>query len=194
MSVLSFIKENRVLVAGLVLPLLLIGVLAIAKSIPSSITEPPQHQVVYYSAGWSPKGQLTLKVDDTGHLVAEFKKNDGYKATPNETAPKTILYIYDPKTNIAHDTELTLGTDDALPSLDKFSNLTLSKEQTSSDGYIFEQYHYRNNSLITEIFAYHSSDNGPVLSKGGKLVKLPLPTQNYGNNQFVGWVSEGDVK
>jgi hypothetical protein len=194
MSVSGFIKENRVLVAGLVLPLLLIGILAFAKTLPATMIDPPTHKVAYYSAGWSPKGQLTLKIDDAGHLQSAFKATENYKANTNDTAPKATLYIYDPKTNTTQDTQLTLGDKDALPSLEKFSGLKFSNQQTSPDGYIFESYHYRNHSLITEIFSYHSYNNGPVLSKNNRIVKLPLPNPYTGNTEFLGWLTEEGTK
>lgn len=194
MAVLGFIKENRVLVAGLVLPLLLIGVLALAKTLPAKMIDPPANKVAFYTSGWSQKGNLTLTVNATGHLAANFKADKNYKPSSGDQAPKTTLYIYDPKTNIVHDTELTLGTNDALPSLDKFSSLKLSTEKTSSDGYLFEPYHYRNHSLITDIFTYRASDNKPVLSKDGRFISIPMPQQSYGNYEFLGWITEGEAK
>lgn len=194
MSVSVFIKENRVLVAGLVLPLLLIAILAFAKTLPATMIAPPTYKVAYYSQNWAPKGQLTLKINDAGQIQAAFKHNENYKPYANENEPKATLYIYDPKTNTTTDTQLILGDNDKLPSLEKFSGLKFSSQQTSPDGYVFESYHYRNHSLITEIFSYRSNNNGPVLSKNNRIIKLPLPNPYTGNTEFLGWVTEEGTK
>lgn len=193
MTAINFIKENRVLVAGLVLPLLLVAVFAIAKMLPASMVPPPTHKIVFYSAGWSNKGQINFKVDDVTHYpVANFAQNPNYKAGTNDPDPTSIIYIYDPATNKVEQKTVALDKDGKPTAFDNFSKLKLSIEPVSPDGYVFESYHYRNSSLITDVFSYRSRDHGPALSKDGHLITIPFANPNYSSIQFLGWVIEGD--
>lgn len=190
MTVLNFIKENRVLVAGLVLPLLLIGMMAISKNIPSS--QPlPQYKVVYSSFVWGSNEQISFKVGDDGQLLGHIIDNPNYKGSQ---AAKSILYLYDPKTQLTESVDVTLDTNKQLTSFGKFSTLKLSKIQPSPDGYIFESYYNRNYSLLTDIFAYRSYPNGPVLIKKGTIHQIPMPNPYYGSPEFIGWVIDGAQK
>lgn len=187
MTVSNFIKENRVLVAGLVLPLLLIGVLAFAKSIPASMVDLPQHKVMYYSPGWSNKGQITIKLDTEGKLSPVFNATANYNPVSTDQNPTTMIYLYDAKTNTVEETSVTLDKDGQVTALDKFKDITLSTQAVASDGYIFEAYRYRGHSLITDIFSYRSRSNGPSLTNKGRVINLPQPRLQYGSITFLGW-------
>lgn len=188
MTVSSFIKENRVLVAGLVLPLLLIALLAFAKTIPASLVPLPEHKVMYVSQGWSGKGRIAIKVDDDGKINPVFNATANYQPVGNDQNPTTMIFVYDPKTNTVEDTSVTLDKDGKVKELEKFKDIRLSTQAAASDGYIFEPYHYRgNNSLITDIFSYRSYSNSPVLSNKGRVINLPQAPHSYGSFEFVGW-------
>jgi hypothetical protein len=187
MTVSSFIKENRVLVAGLVLPLLLIGVLAIAKTVPASMVPLPEHKVMYYSQGWSSKGQIAIKVDTDGKLNPTFNETAQYKPAEKETNPITTIYLYDPKTNTVEETNVTLDKDGKVTALEKFKDIKLSTQTVASDGYIFEPYHYRNYSLITDIFSYRNYNSGPALTNKGRIINIPQARTYYGTLEFLGW-------
>ena len=189
MAVLNFIKENRVLVAGLVLPLLLIGVMAIVKNLPQSMSPPPEYKVLYYSTIWSAGDRIAFSLDENGKLISNVVANPNYKG-PQDA--KTVLYLYNPKTGVNESIDVTLDKDGKPTSFDKFSNLKLSSTQPAPDGYFFQSYYYRNYSLLTDIFAYRSYNGGPVLTKKGAMHQIPMPNPYYGNTEFVGWVVEGD--
>ena len=189
MTVLSFIKENRVLVAGLTLPLLLIGILALAKALPASMVDPPQQRLVYMTKSWSGNGQITVKVGDDGALSSSYEPSKQPQYGMAEQFPKTILFLYDPKTNTVEDTSLTLDKDKKITSLGELENIKLSKQITSADGYVFEPYASRRHSLITDIFSYRSYNGGPVLTKNGRIVNIPHKNY-YGQIEFLGWESK----
>lgn len=187
MTVSSFIKENRVLVAGLVLPLLLIGILAVAKGIPASRIPLPAHKVMYYSAGWSSKGEIVAKVNSDGKLTAVFNAAPHYTPAANDRNPTTIIFLYDPQTNSVDDTTVTLDEKGNVTALEKFKDLQLSDQSTAPDGYIFEPYRYRGYSLITDIFSYRYYQSGPTLTYNGRIITLPQPPLPYGTLKFIGW-------
>jgi hypothetical protein len=191
MSVLNFIKENRVLVAGLVLPLLLIGMMAIAKNLPASMAPAPEYKVLYASFVWGSSEKISFKVDENGKLTASVTANQNLNGTQS---PKTILYLYNPKTQFNESIDVTLDADKKPTSFGKFGDLKLTNTQPSPDGYSFESYYNRNYSLLTDIFAYRSYNGGPVLTKKGVVHQIPMPNPYYGSPEFIGWVIEGDTK
>lgn len=194
MTVSTFIKENRVLVAGLVLPLLLIGTLAFSKTIATHLIAPPQYKVMYFSQGWSQKGQITIKLDSQGKLNAVFNPVANYASATNTQSPTTAIFLYDPLTDTIEEVSITLDKDNKPTSLDKFANLELSNQTISDDGYRFQPENYRNSNLITDIFSYRSRYGGPVLVNKNRIINLPRPEKYYSTFEFLGWVKSGGQK
>lgn len=187
MTVSNFIKENRVLVAGIVLPLLLIILMVFAKTIPASMIDPPKHKVMYLSKNWSQKGNISIKVETDGTINPVFTPNKDYKENANDNNPTTILYLYDPQTNTSDETSITLDANGNVTALEKFKDIKLSTQAISKDGYMFEPYSYSHGSLITDIFSYRSSYNGPSISNKARVINLPQGRLSYGQFDFVGW-------
>ena len=193
MSVSNFIKENRVLVAGLALPFLLICLMAVAKIIPASLVEPPTQKVVYYSNEWAARGNLVPKIGTDGKIMMTFNENKGYTPNPNYNTPdpKTTLYLFNPVTGVVSQQTVTIDKDNKISTADKFTDLAVSSDQPSSDGYTFQRDYYGGNSIMTDIFWSRSRYYGPILVKNGRVVRIPLPTSPYyGTFEFLGWVKE----
>ncbi len=198
MSLLPILKQNRVFVAGILLPFLLIALMALAKNVP--LAEPPQHQAVFWVKGWSNGGSLTAKIKDDKHLEITYSKNKNYVPPPSyvDPAPKATVYIYtpNPSPDLATIKEIVvdvppadLANDTATLSVPQLSELTFTGEATSPDGYNFEPYNYRRHSMITDIFGGYNS-NGPALIKSGRTLRIKLPSGYYnGTPEFIGWVS-----
>lgn len=199
MSIMSVIKENRVFVAGILLPFLLIALLAVAKNIPP--IDPPHQQVVFWTKGWSDRGALNALVKDDSHVEFTYTKTKNALVQPNYAPPPVTatLYIYNPVTNTTREIPIKLTDDDMkedskVISVPEIANITLSKTSPSQDGYNFESYSYNRNSMITEIFSNNNS-YGPCLTKQGRIVRIPPPNGYYnGSPEFLGWVISGDVK
>lgn len=188
MSILSFIKENRVLAAGLVLPLILVGLLAVAKTLPERMIDPPKAKLVYFSRNWSPKGQINLSVNEQGKFVAKFDANKDYKPNNSDIAPKDLVYLFDPQKNIVTEYPIELNDKNEPVVPEVLQSISLSNQQPSADGYTFEAYHYRSHSLLTEMFAYHSYDSGNgVITKNSRVIPLPYPKTYLGGFEFLGW-------
>lgn len=198
MSLLPILKQNRVFVAGILLPFLLIALMAIAKNVP--LADPPQYQAVFWVKGWSGHGNLSAKIKDDKHLEITYTRNKNYVPSPSyaDPAPKATVYIYTPTPSpematlkeITVDVSATdLTKDSAVLSVPQLDALAFTGESTSPDGYNFELYNYRRHSMITDIFGgYHN--NGPALIKMGRAVRIKLPTGYYnGTPEFIGWMS-----
>lgn len=200
MSVGSIIKQNRVLVAGIILPLILIGLLALAKSFPDKVVDPPQYRLIFWTKNWSGMGNLSARVNEQSQLTISYVPNQGYKPTNNEPLPKATIFIYTPATNRVDEYQVTAPANAdastapipvAMPSLD---NLKISSQALSPDGYSFEPYHYRGSGLITEIFIGGSRSYGPSLVKAGRMIELPKSSTYYTSPEFIGWITEGAVR
>jgi hypothetical protein len=193
MSILNFIKENRVLVAGLVLPLLLVVTLAITRMIPSTVTDPPQHKVIYYSQNWSGMGSFAPKVNEAGKIEILFNANPQNSGAMGGQPPTIILYAYDPANQSVKNLTISYDSYTKPEITEKFSSVKLSSQFTSPDGYVFQEYRNRDYSLLTDFFGGRGYSNSPSLFKNGVYHDMPLPSPYYGTSMFLGWVIEGDV-
>lgn len=189
MSIFNFIKENRVLVAGLVLPLLLIVFLAIARAIPATLSDPPQYKVMYYSQAYSGLGTFVPKIKE-GKLEIGFDKAIQKPANLN---PNMIFYVYDPQTKAVKNTSVNYDDITKPETLKKFSSVKFSDQFISPDGYQFEAYRSRHYSLLTDIFGGGGYRSSPSLNKNGVYIDIPISTPWNGDPQFLGWIIEGDV-
>ena len=199
MSIMSVIKENRVFVAGILLPFLLIALLALAKNIPP--IDPPKHAVVFWTKGWSDRGELRTTVTNDQHIQLTYTKMKNPNAVPGYigTPVTASFYVFTPSTGITKEIPVKITPEDEKEEsktidVPELANLTVSKDMPSDDGYTFESYTYNRNSLITEIFS-NSSSSGPSLTKMGRPVRITAPNGYFnGTPEFVGWVLSGDIK
>lgn len=194
MSLSTFIKENRVLIAGALMPLLLVGFFALAKMIPhytvAPTVAPPLYKALYTSSAWNnDSSEIRVVVNSKNQLDIDFRKGE-------KSYSKAYVYLYDPKTNKVDTTEISLADDDTAPALKKFETLTLSTQQPAPDGYVWTDYRARDESIATWIFTNGTSRDGPFLVKNNNVIKIGnFPTENYISYRFLGWVlAEGHEK
>jgi hypothetical protein len=193
MNILGLIKENRVLVAGLVLPAILVVFFTIAKGIPDRTVPNPEFKVVYAIQPWNGEKKFMFKVTETGKLEATYltpKTQNPYTGT---VTPGRI-YIFTPGQEKQEEIVLTPpdvkeGDEKTSVAYEKLSNVTLSDQTTAPDGYQFENTRYNNYSLLTDIFSYHNRDYGPALTKDGRVIPLPKTPDVYGDVTFIGWIT-----
>lgn len=198
MSLGTVIKENRVFVAGVTLPLILILLFTLAKYIP--LTDPPQYKAVFWTKSWSQKGSLSFTVTNDHALHVTYTKNKDFVANTNTNYNggdvTADIFVFDPVTKTTtKETIIKLSDDDTNNDtknieLPKLSTLKISANVVSPDGYSFEPSNYRNSSLLTEVFSgrrYY----GPSLSKNEQRIRLTDPQGSYLNNaEFIGWIIE----
>lgn len=190
MSFSTFIKENRVLIAGAVMPLLLVGLLGLTKIIPHYTVDPPLYKVLYTSSPWNnDSSEIRVVVNSRNQLDIDFSKG-------KKSYSKAYVYLYDPKTNTVDTTEIFLADDNTAPALKKFQTLTLSTQQPAPDGYVWTDYRARDESIATWIFTNRAYQDGPFLLKNNNIIKIEnTPTQLYTSYRFLGWVlAEGHEK
>ena len=199
----KWIKENLVLVSGILLPVLLVAGFFVLNKAPSILADPPkydfllvayrydyQHPSDYYLSFEVREGQLNGRVIPKGQANARLNRQYAgifrYKA--DENTFDEIIY------ELPQDLE---GLEKPIPiPLEGTGDLTLDKRIESPDGYSFEFLGYRGRGgLLGEIFGMgRRYESEYVLKKNGAYFSLPKPASEQYYNQydihFLGWVIE----
>jgi hypothetical protein len=197
----KWIKNNLVLISGIVLPVLLVTGFFILSNAPRVLSDPPEYDfllVAYRYDYQHPRdfhlsfevregilhGKVTPADDDHRHLNRQYAGIFRYRAAGNR---------FD---EIAYD--LPEGLEDLVEPLDfvvqETLPLELDKRSESPNGFTFEYLGYRGRGgLLGEIFGMSSRrDSDYVLSKDGAVFNLPRPGSNQYYNQhdvhFMGWI------
>ena len=145
----KFIKDNAVLIAGIVLPVLLVAGFMILSHIPKTLLDPPQYDFLLVAQSYDQQQHL-------GYNLA-FEVRDGRltgKATPRDgnnysNSQRANLFRYKADGNVFE--ELVFELPENLDELEKpltfpiveVQDLELDKRAKSPDGYTFEYLGYR---------------------------------------------------
>ena len=199
----KWIKENLVLISGILLPVLLVAGFFVLNKAPSILADPPKYDfllVAYrydsqhpsdYSLSFEVRegklnGRVIPKGQANAHLNRQYAGIFRYRA--DENTFDEIIY------ELPQGLE---GLEKPIPiPLEETSNLTLDKHIESPDGYSFEFLGYRGRGgLLGEIFGMgRRYESEYVLKKNGAYFSLPKPASEQYYNQydihFMGWVIE----
>jgi hypothetical protein len=197
----KFLKDNFVLVVGLTLPILLMIGFIVFSTLPRSLSNPPQHDLIFatpdYSEGNANRPFSVMLVVRDGLLKAQYTRvlpapNGGYY---NSGWKKLYRYQAGPQTV----RELPFGIPQDIASIEQMredtvdatKDLKLDTTLRAPDGYELEYDVNRGRGLLTDIF-WSSSSYEPRLRKGTSSVRLRTGdgrTSFYaGNVEFIGWV------
>jgi len=198
----KWIKDNLVLVAGIVLPVLLVAGFFVLNKAPGILTDPPEYDfllVAYRTDYQHPRefhlgfevrngelrGKVTPVKEDHSHLNRQYAGIFRYHADSNRFAE--IAY------------QLPEGLDDLEEVLEftvpETSHLELDKRSKSPDGFTFEYLAYRGRGgLLGELFGMgRNRGNVYVLAKAGAHFDLPKPATDpyyYQHDmRFMGWIT-----
>jgi hypothetical protein len=200
--VTKFLKDNFVLVVGLTLPILLMIGFIVFSTLPRSLSDPPQHDLIFAVPDYSVFGNnlpvnVMLIVKD-GTLKAQYTRvaqapNGGYYGSTGWK--KLYRYQAGPQTV----RELPFGIPQDVASIattreddvEATKGLKLDTTLRAPDGYELDYRSSRGRGLLTDIFG-GSSSYEPRLRKGASSVRLRTGdgrTDFYaGNVEFIGWV------
>jgi hypothetical protein len=199
---IKWIKDNLVLVSGIVLPVLLIAGFFVLSKAPRILVDPPEFDflMVGYRYDYQHPGDyhLSFEVRD-GKLTGKATPRD--KSNVNMNRQYAGIFRYDAAANTFDEIifDLPEGLDDIEESvpltLAETSNLELDKRKKSPDGYTIEFLGYRGRGgLLGEMFGMKRRyGSNYVLKKDSAYVDLPKPTSDsyYQNDlHFMGWVVE----
>jgi hypothetical protein len=197
----KFLKDNFVLVVGLTLPILLMIGFIVFSTLPRSLSNPPQHDLIFAVPDYSVSSNnlpvnVTLLVRD-GLLKAQYTRvaqapNGGYygggwkKLYRYQAGPQTVRELpFGIPQDVAAIDQMREDTVDAT------KDVKLDTTLRAPDGYEL-QYDVRGGrGLLTDIF-WSSSSSEPRLRKGTSSVRLRTgdgrTTFYVGSVEFIGWV------
>ena len=199
MALKNFIKENPVLVIGLILPILLIAIFFLAVVLPKSMAVPPQYEMLFTTTRYNRQNPPPYNVDffvKNGKLKTHISKNVRKPVHNNyQNYNWTKLMAYDGKKQsvreISYDlSELGDVIDGSGVVFDEFKNMKIDNSTKAPDGYEFNNTGYRSGGIALDLFSggYHRSTSR--VTKGAVSFKIPRNRgYNYSYNiQFVGWI------
>ena len=187
----NFIKENLVLVIGLVLPLLLIVLFFVATVIPKSLGTPPQYEMLFTTTKYDyqnkPEYILDFNVKNQ-QLMVKAKKYD----EKNYNNMSRLLMVYDGKTETVREIKIDVSkfSDGNEVLLEETKSMSIDTAAVSPDGYMLEGPNYGGSGLMGGLFGGGYRNGGYRLKKGSVGYKVPTmqPDYYYNQVQFVGWV------
>jgi hypothetical protein len=194
----KFVRENLVLLAGIALPVVMMAGFLVASSLPQTLANPPQYDLVFFVDDYSSSNGNTLPatvnlVVRNGTLVAQYVPatgNNAYgywkKIYRFEAATRTIREI---PFGLPSDVDtLTAMREEPVAGLEQ---VRLDTRLQAPDGYELSSDEYRGNGLIGDLF-WRNGSGRPRLRNGASSVPLELASDTqyytYGNIQFLGWV------
>jgi hypothetical protein len=198
----KWIKENLVLVSGILLPVLLVGGFFVLSNAPRMLADPPKYDFVLvayrYDYQHPSDYYLSFEVRD-GMLSGRAVPKD--ESNTNFNRQFASIFRYDAGANTFEEIVFELpegleGIEEPVPLLlAETSDLKLDKRSQSPDGYTFEFLGYRGRGgLLGEMFGMRRRyESDYVLKKDNAHFDLPRPASDhyYQNDlHFMGWVIE----
>lgn len=180
-----FLKDNLVLVAGIVLPLALILFFYIAGVVARATVPDPQYDMVFAAEDYLGSWQVGL-VNDA--LTISYASANH---VPSKYVPGPKLYLFDHKTMTVE--PLSINYDHIVdgvvqdPTIEKLNTHILSAGRTSPDGYYLADGSY-DGGLFSVLFDFGDNGSASVLRKQGRTIPLAGAPPYYGNNRFIVWV------
>jgi len=203
----NWIKQNLVLISGILLPVLLVGGFFILNRLPQLTVDPPVYDfllVAFRNDYQHPHHHyLTFEVQD-GKLSGHISPTDEDYQHYNRQDARIFLY----RANSNEYEEIVFELPDGLDQLEatvpinlaETAHLAIDKRLQSPDGYQFEYLGYQGSGgLLGDIFGIGSRyENSYVLKKDGHNFVLPefsMDLNFYPNDlQFMGWVVPEEAK
>lgn len=190
----NFVKENIALVAGIVLPLVLVVIFLIAGEISKASAPELKHDMLF-TTNYYPHNNhhhYRFKVDN-GKLVVTYKvpADDDEHRHYHKNPPK--LYLYDHKTQYASLLDIDWENEEngiiKDPDINALNQNKLLTNEVSPEGYSLE-YHYRGSrGLVGELFSYSGSRSRYALKNENFVIPLK-GVDNFYNADFIAWVEK----
>ena len=192
---LKQIRQNPMIAAGILLPLIIVVFFLLATAIPRWFVAPPEYDFVFTVPEHNPNRrdiELTIDAVDNRLRARLFKKNDYYRGIAR-------LYVFEHETqdvreitiNIPGDVEaLEDGAEIVIP---EFADRSISTSREAPDGYeLLGPGYRRGGNLMTELFGGHRRYQLSI-HKSGAVIEIPdLGDQRnyYYSATFLGWVTK----
>jgi len=190
---LKRLRENPMIAASILLPLVIVVFFLLATAIPRWLVDPPAHSFLFavpdhtYS---TPEIDVRYDVINGRLRVRVFKTGITYRNSPR-------LYLFDHEQQVTREITIDLPvTKDSFEDGDElvvseFASRRVSTARTAPDGYEVYGPGYRNGNLITALFGGNRRRDFSIV-KSGAVFEIPHPGSNryYYNVIFLGWLTD----
>ena len=192
---LKQIRQNPMIAAGILLPLIIVVFFLLATAIPRWLVAPPEYDFVFTVPEHNPSRrdvELTIDVVDNRLRARLFKKNDYYRGIAR-------LYVFEHETQEVREISINIPgqvevlEDGAEIDIPEFASRSISTSRQAPDGYeLLGPGYRRGGNLMTELFGGHRRYHMSI-HKSGAVVEIPDPGDHrnyYYSATFLGWVTK----
>lgn len=189
----GFLKNNYALVAGILLPLLLVAAFFMIGEARLSTAPDPQHDAVFAKNYTDRSANSRYKIGlDDGKLYIRVRPPPAEKPARHQREP--VLFVFDHTNRQAR--KIDIDFDNVVkgkvvdPDLDTLNKNRISSTVLSPDGYKFEYLRRGRGGLIREIFGSrrrHRSNY--ALVKQGRMIPV-VGTEPIWTAHFIGWIEK----
>ena len=192
---LKQIRQNPMIAAGVLLPLIIVVFFLLATAIPRWLVAAPEYDFVFTVPESNPnrrKIELTIDVVDNRLRARLFKKNDYYRGVAR-------LYVFEHETQDVREISINIPgnletfEDGAEIDVPEFANQSISTSRKAPDGYgVLGPGYRRGGNLMTELFGGRRRHQFSI-HKSGAVIEIPNPADNryyYYSATFLGWLTK----
>jgi len=192
---LKQVRQNPMIAAGILLPLIVVVFFLLATAIPRLLVAPPEYDFVFTVLEHDPNRrdvELIIDVVDNRLRARLFKKNDYYRGNAR-------LYVFEHEAQDVREISVSLPGD--LESLEdgaeidvpEFANRSISTSRQAPDGYeVLGPGYRRGGNLMTELFGARRRQQFSI-HKSGAIIEIPNAGDHsnyYYSATFLGWVTQ----
>lgn len=192
MSIAKSLRENAALVAGIVLPVIVVILFLLSSWIPKLLVDPAQYDFLYvedgnYYGSPSPwRHEVTL--DAQNHLLVK-----AFVAKPDVYAPGARLFLFEHEYGNVR--EITLpapartegGEEGIVVEIPEFRNQFIDPSRIAPDGYALVD-NTRSSRGLLGLF-YSRNGRGLAISKNGAVFEAAEGGGQYGYGaRLIGWI------
>lgn len=192
MRIAKPLRDNAALVAGIVLPVIVVALFLLSSWIPKLLVDPPQYDFLYVEEGTyygnSSPWRYDITLDGESHLLLK-----AFAVEPNAYPPSARLFLFEHTDGNVREISLPApsstegGEDGVVVELPEFRNQHIDPRHIAPDGYSLVDNARRSRGLFG-LFS-GSSSRGFAISKNGAVFKASDGHgQSWYGNRFIGWL------
>jgi len=187
----TFVRENLILISGILLPILLVICFYLAALLPKLLVQPPQYDLLYLTSPYPHDGVNTEVVNGKLKIWVTPQVRKGELPMPR-------LFLFEAKTQSSREIPIPVSS---LPTntrpntkeavvIPEIQSLTLDTRETAPDGYQakIDAPNYGN---LVSILVFSNYQRNFVISKRGNTINISdenSAISNYKSIKFLGWV------
>jgi hypothetical protein len=187
-----FLRDNAFLVGAVSLPIAIVLLFLLLAAIPRWTVPPPGYDLLLRTTAYEnplPRVAVDFVVlNDRMHVTVR-------EVSPNSYPPSSKLWVFDHRTlnvrQLSVDVpQLAVGETSRTVPIGALAGRRVLAETKAPDGYELQDRSHRGGGLVGDLFGMGRYNRTVSLVNGGRVVKIPMPTQEYQPPAFVGWLMD----